>query len=132
MQLKVPKSIPDTQVSQKFIQGMIDRMAFGFHNYGPIVVNFPNNYNAMKSMRQRIQKYRKTHNTEWLIDAANYLMIEFMLPKDKKAFFESTSKRESPGAILNDGRISKGKEDFDPKKDRIIVRKTTRNNRTST
>lgn len=113
--INVPDKISTTeQVSQHFLQGMADRMSMGYFNYGPVKDNFPHNYDAIKSMQQRLKKYRKDHNTEWLMDAANYLMIEFMFPKDSKAFFEPTTKRESPGATLRNGKISKGKEDFDP------------------
>ena len=109
-----PASIPQTQFSEQFLQGMLDRMAYGFHNYGAAQVNFPKNYDAMKSLRQRLRKYRLTHNTEWLMDAGNFLMIEFMYPKDTKAFFEPTTRHESPGSTLRSGRIAKGKDDFDP------------------
>ena len=118
--MKVVKiNIPDQimveeQVSQKFVQGMFDRMSVGYFNYGPIKDNFPHNYDALKSMELRLKKYKKDHNLEWLMDAANYLMIEFMYPKDPKAFFKPTTKRESPGAVLRNGKISKGKEDFNP------------------
>jgi hypothetical protein len=121
VELKWPDSIPLTNFSQQFIQGMLDRVATGFHNYGPLEKNFPHNYDAIKNVRLRITKYRKTHNTEWLMDAANFCMIEFMHPKDKKAFYEATSKRESPGSVLRNGKISHGKEDFDPNTHRRIT-----------
>lgn len=120
--LKWPQSIPQNNFSQEFIQGMLDRMAMGFHNYGHVSKNFPHNYDALENVKLRVKKYKKTHNTEWLMDAANFLMIEFMHPKDSKAFFESTSKKESPGSLLRNKKLSKGKEDFDPDKDQRIIR----------
>jgi hypothetical protein len=109
-----PENVPkDKQISEKFIQGMLNRMAIGFYNYGPAQKNFPHNYDALKNVAIRVRKYRKTHNLEWLMDAANFLMLEFMYPRDRKAFYEATTKRDSPGSLLNNGKLSKGKEDFD-------------------
>ena len=113
VKLKWPDSIPRTQFNEQFLQGMLDRMAFGYHNYGPVQRSFPEHYNAIKSLRQRLKKYRETGNTEWLMDVGNYAMIEFAHPRHKKAHFRPTEKKESPGATLNDGRVAKGKEDYD-------------------
>lgn len=124
VKINIPdKIIVEEQVSQKFVQGMFDRMSVGYFNYGPIKDCFPHNYNALKSMKQRLDKYKKTGNTEWLMDAANYLMIEFLRPAHPKAHFEPTDKRQSPGATLNNGKISKGKEDFDPAFQTVQVKK---------
>lgn len=112
--LKWPDSIPKSQISVQFIQGMLDRMAMGYHNYGPVTLNFPLNYDAINGVKTRLKHYKKTHNTEFLMDAANFAMIEFMLPADPKAFFKATTKDESPGSPLSSGKMSRGKEDFDP------------------
>jgi hypothetical protein len=45
----------------------------------------------------RTEKYKDTGNTEWLVDAANFLMFEFMYPKHRKAHFRATEGGESPG-----------------------------------
>lgn len=44
-----------------------------------------------------INKYQQTGNTEYLCDAANYLMFEFMYPQKEGAYFRATSSSESAG-----------------------------------
>jgi len=118
-----PDSIPRTQFSEQFLQGMLDRLAVAYYNYGPTIRNFPEHYDALKSMKARVKRYRATRNTEWLMDVGNFAMIEFMYPKLPKAHFRPTSKEESPGSVLNDGRVAKGKEHYDPEQgDRLKVR----------
>jgi len=101
-----PDSIPQDQISKKFIQGMLDRMAFGFHNYGHIKINFdnPGKHIALKNLDIRYKMYKETGNTEWLMDLANYAMIEFKYPRHPKAHFRSTSKEESPGSAMDGDR----------------------------
>lgn len=43
--------------------------------------------------------YRKTGNTEYLTDAANYLMFEFMYPSVPNAYFKATESKESAGIV---------------------------------
>jgi hypothetical protein len=107
-----PESVPLDQINHQFIQGMLDRMAQGFHVYGH-ALREDHKPDSIACLKLRIKKYRETHNTEFLIDAANYAMMEFMKPKDSKAFFLPTTKRESPGAILQNKKRVKGKEDFE-------------------
>lgn len=110
--LKWPDSIPQDQINVQFIQGMLDRMAFGYHNYGHIKNQFPDKHDALGNLALRVKTYKKTKNTEFLMDAANYCMIEFARPRFRDAFFESTSKAQSPGSIRRkDRKIVKGKEE---------------------
>lgn len=110
IELNWPSSIPQTQFSKDFLQGMLNRVAVGYHNYGPAKKG---GYNWMKSLRMRLTHYRETHNTENLIDAANYAMLEFTYPNDRKAYFKPTDKSGSPGAALISGRVVKGKDELD-------------------
>lgn len=86
-----------TEVSRTFLQGMADRMAISFHKYGPAKVNYPFPANAIESLRKRLSKYEETGNTEWLIDVANFAMIEYMHPGHPEAHFRATDSNESPG-----------------------------------
>ena len=86
-------------VSIEFIQAMKDRMAVSEAKYGPIQDAYPYKVDAMESMEQRVRRYHETGNTEWLVDAANFLMIEFQLPRHPKAHFRATSSHESPGRV---------------------------------
>jgi len=111
VKLRWPRSVPLDQISEKFLQGMLDRMAMGFHTYGHVMrdENVPD---ALASLDVRLKKYRVTGNTEFLMDCANFCMMEFMRPSVEDAYFEPTTKRESPGAVLLDKRRVKGKEDY--------------------
>lgn len=95
------KIIPDaaSEVSSTFIQGMADRMAMSFYKYGIASLAYPRLVDAMKSLELRLDKYKQTGNTEYLIDAANFAMIEFMYPRHPKAFFEPTDSKGSPGRM---------------------------------
>ena len=46
-----------------------------------------------------LKKYNSTGNTEYLVDAANYLMFEFMYPQHPKAHFKATDSKDSAGIV---------------------------------
>lgn len=74
-------------------------MLMSFYRYGKVAEAYPDKINALDSLQQRIKKYRECGNIEFLIDAANFAMIEFMHPSIPNAFFEPTDCDESPGRI---------------------------------
>lgn len=112
IRLKWPTSVPEDQIDKPFIQGMLDRMSFGYHNYGHMRRKHDRPDN-IKNVRIRLNKYLSTGNTEWLIDAANFLMMEFVVPSHKKAHFRPTDSHESPGSAVS-GRIVKSKHELKP------------------
>lgn len=97
-------SIPTTEFSPEFVQGMADRMATSYCKYGAVKDAYPHRVDALKSMIQRLAKYEATGNTEWLMDVANFAMIEFMLPKHADAHFSPTDSKASPGRMWNGER----------------------------
>ena len=115
----LPASIPESEFSEEFVQGMADRSATSFYKYGSAKDAFPNRTNALESAKQRIKLYRKggwvkgqyikAGNTEYLMDAANFLMFEFMYPAVRGARFEPTDSSGSPGRVLTNGEISEKK-----------------------
>lgn len=93
-------SIPEilrTEFSNDFVEGMRKRMAISFHKYGPIANAYPSKVHAILSLKQRIEMYEQTHNTEYLMDIANFAMIEFMYPRYNDAHFTPTDDSGSPG-----------------------------------
>ena len=88
-----------TEVDEGFLEGMRNRMVVSRHKYGPIREAYPHRVNALESLELRLRKYRQTGNTEFLIDAANFCMIEFMLPSREGAFFKATDSDQSPGRV---------------------------------
>lgn len=92
-----------TQVSDQFLRGMVARMEMSFFKYGDVRDAYPERFDAIACLHQRLAKYNETGNTEFLIDAANFAMIEFMLPKKSDAFFHPTDSDQSPGRITGLG-----------------------------
>jgi hypothetical protein len=97
---------PATEMSHFFMQGMANRMAISYYKYGPVADGYPSKVSAIKSLSARIDAYTATGNTEYLIDAANFAMIEFMHPSIGDAYFTGTDSDFSPGRIAQTGRVS--------------------------
>lgn len=75
-----------------------NRVEVSFYKYGPARINFGEGLvKARNSALMCIEKYDKTGNTEYLLDAMNYLMFEFMFPSREDAFFKPTDSSESAG-----------------------------------
>ena len=90
---------PSSEFSLAFIGGMLARMAMSFFKYGRVKEAYPDRVNAIDSLKLRLDKYAETGNTEYLMDAANFCMIEFMFPAHPGAFFEATDSDGSPGRV---------------------------------
>ena len=99
------EKILNTEFSPQFVEGMKDRMVVSFYKYGAIADGFPGKVNAISSLTDRLRKYAETGNTEFLIDAANFAMIEFMHPAHPQAFFEGTDSDQSPGRRSRKGTV---------------------------
>jgi hypothetical protein len=69
-----------TENSPQFHDRMRQSMTVSFHKYGPVREAFPHKVNAIRSLKQRLALYEKTGNADYLVDIANFAMIEFMLP----------------------------------------------------
>jgi hypothetical protein len=93
---------PETEYSHRFWELMVNRMGMSYAKYGPLKDAFPDKVNALHSLLDRIRKYELTGNTEFLVDAANFAMIEFMRPSHKNAHFEATDSNASPGRRWRD------------------------------
>ena len=94
---------PQSQYSIPFFQGCINRMLTSFHKYGHVKTAVTV-IDCIESSRQRVRKYQESGNTEFLMDAANYLMMEYMHPSHEKAHFDAESR--SPGRVTKSGRIT--------------------------
>lgn len=102
------KTVPgtETEYSSEFLQGMVDRMALSFFKYGAVREAYPARLNALESLQKRLVKYQETGNTEFLMDAANFAMIEFMAPRHPEAHFKPTDSDESPGRVWASGAVN--------------------------
>lgn len=102
----LPSGIPATEFSELFVQGMADRMAVSYCKYGAVAEAYPARVDAIESLRKRLDRYAETGNTEWLMDVANFAMIEFMHPRHAAAHFKATDSHESPGRVWNSGSVT--------------------------
>lgn len=93
------KHCPKSEFSEKFIEQMKDRMNMSYYKYGLIKEAYPHKINAVKSALKRIEKYIETGNGEMLVDAANFLMIESILPAHENYHFVSIPGDGGPGRI---------------------------------
>lgn len=117
----IRSAVPDSEFSPAFIRGMLDRMATSFFKYGPVKTAYPEKVDAMASLRQRLDAYQSTGNTEYLMDAANFCMIEFMHPAHPQAHYRATDSAESPG---RSGRTA-GAQNQQPNDSRIWDQRPT-------
>lgn len=83
--------------NKQFIEGMKNRLIVSHYKYGSAEKTYPELAQALKCVKERIELYEKTKNTEYLIDAANFCMLEFMYPCIEGAKFQPTDSDKSPG-----------------------------------
>lgn len=100
------EEILEIQFCPGFLDAMKARLVQGFMKYGPAKKESAFT-DAIANARKRIAKYEETGNTEWLVDAANFVMFEFASPAHPNAHFRATSTEESPGIVLSNGRTAK-------------------------
>lgn len=111
--MSLPANVPDSEFSEQFVAFMKNRMALSYFKYGSVTQVFPKLVDAMLTAEKYITLYKETGNKERLVDAANYLMIEFMHPKHENAHFEATDSSSSPG------RKWRGEPDFSQRNNKI-------------
>lgn len=92
--------VEEVEYSKKADELRHNRVETSFYKYGSAKVNFGDKLvDAIKSHDLCVAKYQKTGNTEYLLDAMNYLMFEFMYPQKSDAFFKATSSKDSAGIV---------------------------------
>ena len=76
-----------------------NRVEVSSFKYGPARKNFgEGRVDALKTAELCLEAFKKDHNTEHLVDAANYLMFRFMYPMPGEGF-RATSSDESVGTV---------------------------------
>ncbi len=94
---KIGKEMPK-EYSDRFDELRQNRVALSYYKYGTAADNFGQRLvNAIESHELCVKKYLETGNTEYLCDAANYLMFEFMYPQREGAYFAATDPDGSAG-----------------------------------
>lgn len=86
------------EYSDEFDRQRRNRVEVSYHKYGSAKDNFGCKLvDAIESHKLCVEKYLKTGNTEYLLDAANYLMFEYMYPQVEGAYFKATDSKGSAG-----------------------------------
>lgn len=68
-----------------------------YYKYGPARDNFGGGrVDALKSAENCIEAFKKDHNLEHLVDAANYLMFRFKYPYEGDFFIWTDSDKSVP------------------------------------
>lgn len=90
-----------TEYSEDFDKKRKNSMVMSYYKYGPMGANYSGgqpNVDAIKSLEMRLEKYKETGNTDFLVDIANFAMIEFMYPQHKSAHYKAgADEKDSPG-----------------------------------
>lgn len=89
-----------------FARLMLNRMLVSFYAYGKVEDSMTPRLDgpakvidALASAAVRMKRYQETSNAEYLVDAANFMMMEFMYPQVPNAFFKATDSDQSPGRV---------------------------------
>lgn len=102
----VPSSLPGTfeppDPEKVFGELMAERMHEKKIEYGPLDTRFPEKVHAIETALSRMDAYVSSGNTAHLIDAANFLMIEFAHPSHPIAHMQPLGPGDSPEQILRD------------------------------
>jgi hypothetical protein len=92
-----PESILRRDYSDEFDSLRKNSIIQSHYKYGWMSDTYPELADAFGSLEKRVEMYRQTGNADWLVDIANFAMIEFMHPKHPLHHFRRTGSDESPG-----------------------------------
>ena len=85
--------------SEKFDKERRYRVEISHHKYGSARDNFASGrVDALKTAYLCLEAFERDHNTEHLVDAANYLMFRFMFPMPGE-YFKPTDSEGSVGTV---------------------------------
>lgn len=87
------------EYSEEFDKARKSRVYMSYYKYGPARKNFgEGRVDAIGSLELCLEKFKKTHNTEYLLDVANYAMFRYMYPMPGE-FFKATDSDGSAGTV---------------------------------
>jgi hypothetical protein len=95
--------VPISEFDPEFVIKMMSAMMVSYHKYGKLDKAYPLKFNAVDDIRARLKKFIETRNKHYLVDVANFAMIESMHP-GKEAYWGGNSAADSPGRSLASGR----------------------------
>lgn len=87
------------EYSEAFDKERKCRVEVSYYKYGSARDNFASGrVDALATAEMCIEAFKKDHNTEHLVDAANYLMFRYMYPMPGE-FFKATDSNGSVGTV---------------------------------
>jgi hypothetical protein len=96
--------VPITEFDPDFVVRMLSAMMVSFHKYGRVADAYPLKFDAASDVRARMAKYRACGNKHFLVDAANFAMIEAMHPApERQAGWGGNDAADSPGRTTASG-----------------------------
>lgn len=88
-----------SEYSEAFDNERKARVEVSYYKYGPARKNFAEGrVDAIATAERCIEAFKKDHNTEHLIDAANYLMFRWRYPMPGE-YFKPTDSSGSVGTV---------------------------------
>lgn len=89
----------EREYSEEFDNRRKARVMVSYYKYGPAKKNFgEGRVDAIGSLELCLEKFKKTKNTEYLLDVANYAMFRYMFPMPGE-YFKNTDSDESAGTV---------------------------------
>ena len=84
----------NSEWSDEFERYMRNRLVFGAFRYGRLGDSNKLQWDRIGAARERLAEYEKTGNLEFLVDIANFMLLEFVEGKHPNRHFESTEDTE--------------------------------------
>jgi hypothetical protein len=98
----------DREYSTQFDKERRNRIEVSYYKYGSARDNFGSGrVDAIATAERCIEAFKRDHNTEHLVDAANYLMFRYMFPMPNE-FFKATESSGSVGTVGTPINMEKG------------------------
>ena len=79
-----------TETNERFIQLMKNRLVMDAFRYGRMKDKEKGEYKLLESLKRKVSMYQQTGNLEYLVDASNYLLLEFTFPHVDNPHFSAT------------------------------------------
>lgn len=92
-------NVLEQEYSEEFDKLRKNRVEVSYYKYGAARDNFASGrVDAIGSLELCLEKFKKTGNTEYLLDVANYAMFRYMYPMPNE-FYKATDSSESAGTV---------------------------------
>lgn len=95
--METREEIMKRDFSEEFVNKMKNAIEMSHYKYGWMSKTYPELAQAVKCIQERLDLYNKTHNLDYLIDVANFAMIEYKYPSYKDSTYIPTDSDKSPG-----------------------------------